>query len=92
MNEFESDYGFTPTNTPVEVDEIELLKSRLKKIRVIFLPMLEALNRDNHIPTILWENRGPILEENISLLKKLTDTSEEILFTAEDKFGESGSE
>jgi hypothetical protein len=81
---FEDDYdfGFTFADEDEVVadtkvyaslqEEIEDLKSRLKSLNAIFLPLLENLAKDPDKPMIKWPNRKDIIEKQITKLKTLT--------------------
>lgn len=75
LNNVENDLGFT------FVDESEISKSadldelkiRLTKLRKMFLPLLENLNKNPDKDMIKWPNRKELLDKQIKLLKELTE-------------------
>lgn len=75
LNNVENDFGFT------FVDESEISKSadldelkiRLTKLRKMFLPLLENLNKNPDKDMIKWPNRKELLDKQIKLLKELTE-------------------
>ena len=75
LNNVENDFGFT------FVDESEISKSadldelkiRLTKLRKMFLPLLENLNKNPDKDMIKWPNRKELLDRQIKLLKELTE-------------------
>lgn len=75
------DFGFTFDNEDAIVadamapvsDEVVDLKRRLEAIRKIYLPLLQNLAKNADQPIIRWENRGPILQKQITKLTMLTE-------------------
>lgn len=72
------DFGFTFTtedellqsSTANEVDD---MKKRLLSLRLMFLPLLENLNKNPEKEMIKWPNRKQVIDSQIKKLKALTD-------------------
>jgi uncharacterized protein involved in type VI secretion and phage assembly len=75
----EQDFGFTAVDEAeyeaviAEKDEtVEEYKSRLAQVEKIILPFLTNLYKTREQPYIHWPNRGPILEQQMQRILKLT--------------------
>jgi hypothetical protein len=81
MVQEENDYGFSMSDEPeIPTESIDSLreqifdlKSRIKSINNIFMPLLLHLAKDPDKPIIKWPNRKQIIDEQIEKLKNLTD-------------------
>jgi hypothetical protein len=75
-----NDFGFSFSHeseiVSTELDalnrEILDLKSRLKQVHDIFLPLLLNLSKDPEKPMIKWPNRLEVIQKQIVKLKDLT--------------------
>jgi hypothetical protein len=81
MQEYASmdDFGFTAVDEAVyeaviaEKDEtVEEYKDRLTQVEKIILPFLTNLYKSKDQAYIHWPNRGPILEQQMQRILKLT--------------------
>jgi uncharacterized protein involved in type VI secretion and phage assembly len=75
----EQDFGFTAVDEAeyeaviAEKDEtVEEYKNRLAQVEKIILPFLTNLYKSKDQPYIHWPNRGPILEQQMQRILKLT--------------------
>jgi hypothetical protein len=75
LNDVENDFGFTFVDESEisKTSDLDDLKSRLTKLRKMFLPLLENLNKNPEKDMIKWPNRKQLLDKQIELLKDLTD-------------------
>jgi hypothetical protein len=80
LKEFgEEDFGFSAVDEAVyeaviaEKDEtVEEYKTRLEQVEKIILPFLTNLYKTREQPYIHWPNRGPVLEQQMQKILKLT--------------------
>jgi hypothetical protein len=75
----DSDFGFTAVDEAeyeaviAEKDEtVEEYKTRLSQVEKIILPFLTNLYKSREQAYIHWPNRGPILEQQMQKILKLT--------------------
>jgi hypothetical protein len=73
------DFGFSAVDESeyesviAEKDEtVEEYKERLEQVEKIILPFLTNLYKTAEQPYIHWPNRGPVIEEQIQKILKLT--------------------
>jgi hypothetical protein len=80
MEEYgDSDFGFS-TESEAEFqaviaekdDTVEEYKSRLEQVEKIVMPFLTNLYKTRNQELIRWPNRGPVLEEQMQRILKLT--------------------
>jgi hypothetical protein len=80
MNEYNDfDFGFTAVDEAeyeaviAEKDEtVEEFKMKLSQVEKIIMPFLSNLYKTKEQPYIHWPNRGPILENQMQKILKLT--------------------
>jgi hypothetical protein len=80
MSEYEDfDFGFTAVDEAeyeaviAEKDEtVEEYKQRLQQVEKIIMPFLSNLLKSKDQAYIHWPNRGPIIEQQIEKILKLT--------------------
>jgi hypothetical protein len=80
LKEFgEQDFGFSAVDEAeyeaviAEKDEtVEEYKTRLEQVEKIILPFLTNLYKTREQPYIHWPNRGPVLEQQMQKILKLT--------------------
>jgi hypothetical protein len=80
MKEYgDSDFGFSTESEEefqaviAEKDEtVEEYKERLKQVEKIIMPFLTNLYKTKDQELIRWPNRGPVLEEQMQRILKLT--------------------
>ena len=80
MSEYgDSDFGFSTESEDefnllvAEKEEtVEEYRARLYQVEKIIMPFLTKLLKTADQPIIKWPNRGPILEEQIQRILKLT--------------------
>jgi hypothetical protein len=80
LKEFgEEDFGFSAVDEAeyeaviAEKDEtVEEYKTRLEQVEKIILPFLTNLYKTREQPYIHWPNRGPVLEQQMQKILKLT--------------------
>ena len=75
MNDLENDFGFTFVNEDelTSVNELDDLRNRIRKLREMFLPLLESLNKNTDRDMIKWPNRKAALDKQIKKLNELTN-------------------
>lgn len=75
MNDLENDFGFTFVNEDelTSVNELDDLRNRIRKLREMFLPLLESLNKNTDRDMIKWPNRKAVLDKQIKKLNELTN-------------------
>jgi hypothetical protein len=75
MNDLDNDFGFTFVNEDelTSVNELDDLRNRIRKLREMFLPLLESLNKNTDRDMIKWPNRKAVLDKQIKKLNELTN-------------------
>lgn len=75
LNNVEDDFGFTFVDEEEisKSSDLDDLKERLTKLRKMFLPLLENLNKNPDKDMIKWPNRKELLDKQIRTLKELTE-------------------
>lgn len=75
----DQDFGFSAVDEAeyeaviAEKDEtVEEYKTRLAQVEKIIMPFLTNLYKTSSQPYIHWPNRGPVLEEQMQRILKLT--------------------
>lgn len=75
LDNVEDDFGFTFVDEREisKSDDLDELRIRLTKLRKMFLPLLENLNKNPDKDMIKWPNRKELLDKQIRILKELTE-------------------